>query len=62
MRVHHRRPVRGTLLCSLCGREISTGEGYWHCNGASICRGCLADFARAELAPFHRIRGREAAL
>ena len=52
---------RQTLCCSLCGAEITRGEGYWYCNGASICGGCLPDFARQELGPFRRVRGREAA-
>ena len=48
------------LRCSFCGAEIANGEGYWYCNGASICGDCLPEFARQELAPFRQIRGREA--
>ena len=51
---------RQTLRCSLCGAEIANGEGYWYCNGASICGDCLPEFARQELAPFRQILGREA--
>ena len=56
------RPGRFALLCTLCGREISPGEEYWYCNGSSICSRCLAAFARAELAPYRQIRGKEAAI
>jgi len=28
-----RRPGRGTLRCTLCGREILRGEEYWACSG-----------------------------
>ena len=52
---------RQNLRCSLCGAEITEGEGYWYCNGASVCGACLPEFARQELAPFRRVRGREAA-
>ena len=51
-----------TLLCTLCGREITTGETYWYCNGSSVCACCLGDFARAELAPYRQTRGKEAHL
>ena len=56
---HTRR--RRTLRCSLCGLEITEGEDYWYCNGSSVCGACLPVFARAELAPFRQVRGREAA-
>ena len=55
---HTRR--RRTLRCSLCGLEITEGEDYWYCNGSSVCGACLPVFARAELAPFRQVRGREA--
>ena len=59
----HRRPGRQTTLrCTLCGREITTGEEYWACNGSRICAGCLPEFARQELAPCHETRGEEAGL
>ena len=53
------RPARGTLRCSLCGAEITAGETYWCCNGACVCRECLAEFAQAELAPYRCVRGGE---
>ena len=53
---------KGILRCSLCGGEIAAGECYWYCNGASICGGCLGEFARTELAPYRQIRGEEEAL
>ena len=57
-----RRIYHHALLCTLCGREIIKGEEYWYCNGSSICSRCLAVFARAELAPYRQIRGKETAL
>ena len=54
------RQGRHILLCSLCGQEITPGEEYWYCNGSSVCRECLTDFARAELAPYRQTRGKEA--
>ena len=57
----HRQNHR-ILFCSLCGQEITPGEEYWYCNGSSICARCLRAFARAELAPYRQIRGKEAAL
>jgi hypothetical protein len=51
---------RQILLCTLCGREIRTGEDYWYLNGSSICAGCLEAFARTELAPYRETRGEEA--
>ena len=59
MRRSARRLGRHSLLCSLCGQEIVTGEEYWYCNGSSICSRCLAAFARAELAPYRQTRGKE---
>lgn len=47
------------LRCTLCGAEICSGEDYWYCNGTSVCRDCLADYARRELAPYRQVRGRE---
>ncbi|WP_455582382.1 hypothetical protein [Dysosmobacter sp.] len=55
--MHRRR--RHCLFCTLCGREISTGQEYWYCNGSCICADCLSDFARAELAPYRATRGKE---
>ena len=49
------------LYCTLCGREIPEGEGYWYCNGESVCGDCLPDYARAELSPYRQVRGREVA-
>ena len=54
-----RRLGRHSLLCSLCGQEIVTGEEYWYCNGSTVCRECLPSFARAELAPYRQTRGQE---
>lgn len=62
MRQNHRCLGRHTLLCSLCGQAITTGQEYWYCNGSSVCGRCLNEFARAELAPYHQIRGKEALL
>ena len=57
----HCRPGRQTTLrCTLCGREITTGEEYWACNGSRVCVDCLPEFARQELAPCHETRGEEA--
>ena len=53
------RQGRHSLLCSLCGQEIVTGEEYWYCNGSSVCRDCLPAFARSELAPYRQTRGKE---
>lgn len=55
----HRRRLRRTLLCTLCGREITYGEEYWVCNGTCICVDCLPDFARREFMPCHLTRGKE---
>lgn len=55
-----RRPGRHTtLLCTLCGQEITTGQEYWACNGHRVCADCLPDFARMELAPCRETRGKE---
>ena len=60
MRHMTRRPRRHTtLLCTLCGQEITMGEEYWACNGSRVCAACLADFARQELAPCRETRGSE---
>ena len=56
MRLYHCR------RCSLCGREITPGEEYWVCNGTLVCRACLADFARQELAFCREICGKETIL
>lgn len=55
----HRHDVRHTLLCTLCGREITLESEYWLCNGSCICADCLGDFARQELAACHQTRGKE---
>ena len=57
-----RRLRRHILRCTLCGREITIGQEYWHCNGSRVCPDCLADFARQELAACHETRGQEASL
>lgn len=49
------------LRCGECGGEICRGESYWQVNGAAVCAACLPEFARAELEPFRRVRGEEAA-
>lgn len=59
--IHHRRQL-GTLLCSLCGRELVLDEEYWACNGSCVCAACLPDFARMELAPYRETRGKETRL
>ncbi len=59
MRRSARRLGRHSLLCSLCGQEIVTGEEYWYCNGSTVCWECLPSFARAELAPYRQTRGKE---
>ncbi len=46
--------------CTLCGREISLWAEYWACNGQTVCRGCLAEFAREEFAPCREVCGKEA--
>lgn len=58
----NRRRRQAVLRCTLCGREITTGEDYWACNGSSVCADCLPEFARQELAPCREIRGKEAGL
>ena len=62
LRQIHRRLGRYALLCSLCEQPIMTGQEYWYCNGTSVCHWCLNEFARAELAPYHQIRGKEVLL
>ncbi len=57
--IHRRSKRQTTLHCTLCGREIITGEEYWACNGSQICTGCLPEFARQELAPCRETRGKE---
>ena len=44
---------------SRCGREITAGQEYWACNGSRVCPDCLPEFARQELAPCHKTRGKE---
>ena len=56
------RRRRMSLRCTLCGQEITRGEEYWACNGNRVCRRCLPDFARQELALCHEIRGKAASL
>lgn len=55
-----RRPRPRTLRCTLCGREITSGEEYWCCNGHQACGECFPDLARQELAPCREICGKEA--
>ena len=62
LRNHSAAGRRTTLLCTRCGREITRGEEYWQCNGACVCGACLEGFAREELAPYRRTRGKEARL
>lgn len=57
-----RRRMRQTLLCTLCGQEITIGQEYWACNGSRVCAACLPEFARRELAPCHETRGKEMGL
>lgn len=59
MRQLYRRLRGHTLLCSLCGHALAWGQEYWILNGTVICPDCLADFARAELTPYRRTRGKE---
>ena len=59
MQIPCRRSTRYPLLCSLCGREITTGEEYWSCNGSLVCADCLGEFARQELASCRQVRGKE---
>ena len=59
MPISHRRKPQKILLCTLCGREITTGNEYWVCNGSCICAACLTDFARQELSAYHQTRGKE---
>ena len=59
--IHH-RPGRYTLLCTLCGQEITAGQEYWACNGSRVCADCLTDFARQELSACHATRGKEESL
>lgn len=54
-----RKQQHFAVYCSLCGREIISGEEYWFCNGTHICPDCLSAFARTELAPCHKIHGKE---
>ena len=55
------RREKAVLRCGECGGEICRGESYWQVNGAAVCAACLPEFARAELEPFRRVRGEEAA-
>ena len=60
--VNRRSRRQTTLCCTLCGREITTGEEYWACNGSHVCTDCLPEFARQELAACHETRGKEIGL
>lgn len=46
-----KRSVSAVVRCSICGREIASGEEYWVCNGTLACTDCLPDLARQELLP-----------
>lgn len=59
MTISRRRPGKGALRCTLCGREILRGEEYWACNGHLACGECFLDLARRELFPCREVRGRE---
>ena len=51
-----KRSVSAVVRCSICGREIASGEEYWVCNGTLACTDCLPDLARQELLPC-RVKG-----
>lgn len=57
-----RRRKAEILRCTLCGARIYRGEEYWRCNGSLVCRECLPELARRELAPCHEILGEEAGI
>lgn len=59
MHAMNRRRLPISVRCTLCGREITTGEEYWVCNGSRVCTECLPEFARGELAPCRETRGEE---
>ena len=48
-----KRSVSAVVRCSICGREIASGEEYW------VCTDCLPDLARQELLPCRVLRGKE---
>ena len=54
-----KRSVSAVVRCSICGREIASGEEYWVCNGTLACTDCLPDLARQELLPCRVLRGKE---
>ena len=33
-------------VCDLCGGEIYQGQSYYRINGRTVCRDCLADYAK----------------
>lgn len=54
-----KRPDRRVVRCTLCGRELASGEEYWYCSGTLACPDCLSELARRELLSCREIRGRE---
>ncbi|WP_418732417.1 hypothetical protein [Dysosmobacter sp.] len=54
-----KRSVSAVVRCSICGREIASGEEYWVCNGTLACTDCLPALARQELLPCRVLRGKE---
>ena len=56
IRLQNRRRL---LRCTLCGREILSGEEYWACRGCLACGECLPVLARRELAPCREVCGEE---
>ncbi len=54
-----KRSVSAVVRCSICGREIASGEEYWVCNGTLACADCLPELARQELRPCRAICGKE---
>ena len=54
-----KRSVSAVVRCSICGREIASGEEYWVCNGTLACTDCLPELARYEFLPCRVLRGKE---
>ena len=54
-----KRSVSAVVRCSICGREIASGEEYWVCNGTLAYADCLPELARQELRPCRAICGKE---
>ena len=54
-----KRSVSAVVRCSICGREIASGEEYWVYNGTLACADCLPELARQELRPCRAICGKE---